>query len=178
MCRQPAGSDVHGSGQVQPNNRGTRRRRRVRHLLQRHNVTWRITLNDGWTFHDGTDVAAESFVRAWNWSAYRPNAQPDSYFFEPIKGFADVQGEDANGYEKITADEASVTEMSGLTVVSDTEFTVELAAPSSVFPVMLASSRSRRSRRRSSRIQRPSEEPLLVTARSSSCHTHQASRSS
>lgn len=75
-------------------------------------------------------------MRAWNWSAHRPNAQPDSYFFEPIKGFADVQGEDANGDEKITADEALVTEMSGLTVVSDTEFTVELAAPS-VFPVML-----------------------------------------
>jgi oligopeptide transport system substrate-binding protein len=30
------------------------------------NVTWHITLNEGWTFHDGTDVTAESFVRAWN----------------------------------------------------------------------------------------------------------------
>jgi oligopeptide transport system substrate-binding protein len=76
-------------------------------------------------------------VRAWNWSAYGPNAQPDSYFFEPIKGFPDVQGEDVNGDEKITPDEATATEMSGLTVVSDIEFTVELTAPSSVFPVML-----------------------------------------
>jgi oligopeptide transport system substrate-binding protein len=30
------------------------------------NVTCHITLNEGWTFHDGTDVTAESFVRAWN----------------------------------------------------------------------------------------------------------------
>jgi oligopeptide transport system substrate-binding protein len=101
------------------------------------NITWRITLNDDWTFHDGTDVTAESFVRAWNWGAYGPNVQPSSYFFEPIKGFADVQGNDANGDKEITPDEAPATEMSGLTVVSDTEFTVELSAPSSVFPVML-----------------------------------------
>jgi oligopeptide transport system substrate-binding protein len=101
------------------------------------NITWHITINEGWTFHDGTDVTAKSFVLAWNWSAYGPNAQPDSYFFEPIKGFTEVQGEDANGDEKITPDEAPVTEMSGLTIISDTEFIVELVAPSSVFPVML-----------------------------------------
>ena len=101
------------------------------------NITWSITLNGGWKFHDGTDVTAESFVSAWNWGAYGPNAQVNSYFFAPIKGYADAQGEDANGDEEITQNEAPVTEMSGLTAVSDTEFTVELEAPSSVFPVML-----------------------------------------
>jgi oligopeptide transport system substrate-binding protein len=101
------------------------------------NIMWSITVNEGWKFHDGTDVTAESFVRAWNWGAYGPNSQVNSYFFASIKGYADVQGKDANGDEKITPEEALVTEMSGLTVVSDTEFTVELEAPSSVFPVQL-----------------------------------------
>jgi oligopeptide transport system substrate-binding protein len=101
------------------------------------NVTWHITIDEGWKFHDGTDVTAESFVRAWNWGAYGPNRQLNSYFFAPIKGYLEVQGNDVNGDDKIAPEEAPVTEMSGLTVVSDTEFTVELAAPSSVFPTTL-----------------------------------------
>jgi oligopeptide transport system substrate-binding protein len=101
------------------------------------NVMWRITLHEGWKFHDGTDVTAKSFVSAWNWAAYGPNGQVNSYFFAPIKGYADVQGEDANGDEEITADEVPITEMSGLTIVNNTEFTVELEAPSSVFTMML-----------------------------------------
>ena len=101
------------------------------------NVTWRIALHEGWKFHDGTDVTADSFVSAWNWAAYGPHGQANSYFFAPIKGYTDVEGEDANGDDEITADEAPTTEMSGLRVISDTEFTVELDAPSSVFPVML-----------------------------------------
>ena len=38
------------------------------------NITWTITLKDGWTFHDGTPVTAQSFVDAWNFGAYGPNA--------------------------------------------------------------------------------------------------------
>src|SRR5215218_4310284 len=30
------------------------------------NTVWTITLKDGWTFHDGSPVTAESFVKAWN----------------------------------------------------------------------------------------------------------------
>ena len=33
------------------------------------NVTWTITLKDGWTFHDGSPITANSFVDAWNWGA-------------------------------------------------------------------------------------------------------------
>ncbi len=96
-----------------------------------------VTLNEGWTFHDGTPITAASFVDAWNFSAYGPNAYLNSYFFEPIEGFADVQGEDANGDEIITPDEASAEEMSGLEVVSDTEFIVTLESPGSQFPIRL-----------------------------------------
>lgn len=96
--------------------------------------TYTITLKDGWTFHDGSPITADSFVKSWNWVAYGPNAALNSYFFEPIEGYTEVQGEDANGDEIITEDEAPVSEMSGLTVVDDLTFTVALTEPSSSFP--------------------------------------------
>jgi oligopeptide transport system substrate-binding protein len=101
------------------------------------NVDWNITLDQGWTFHDGTEVTADSFVRAWNWGAHGPNVQVNSYFFASIKGYNDVQREEINGDEMITPDEAPTSEMSGLRVVSDTQFTVELEAPLSVFSMQL-----------------------------------------
>ena len=33
------------------------------------NLTWKIALKPGWTFHDGTPVTAASYVDAWNWAA-------------------------------------------------------------------------------------------------------------
>ena len=106
------------------------------------NQTWTVTLNEGWTFHDGTDVTAQSFVDAWNWASYGPNAQLNSYFFGPdgagIQGYTDLQGEDTNGDESITEDEAPITEMSGLEVVDDTTFTVTLDKPFVIFPLVVA----------------------------------------
>ena len=101
------------------------------------NVTWTITLKDGWTFHDGTPITAQSFVDAWNWGAYGPNAALNSYFFEPIQGFAEVQGEDANADEIITPDEVAAETMSGLAVVDDSTFTATLVSPQSSFPLRL-----------------------------------------
>jgi oligopeptide transport system substrate-binding protein len=106
------------------------------------NQTWTVTLNEGWKFHDGTDVTAQSFVDAWNWASYGPNAQLNSYFFGPdgagIQGFTELQGEDANGDGEITEDEAPVTEMSGLEVVDDRTFTVTLDKPFVIFPLVVA----------------------------------------
>ncbi|WP_454044510.1 peptide ABC transporter substrate-binding protein [Cellulosimicrobium sp. Marseille-Q8652] len=85
------------------------------------NQTWTVTLEEGWTFSDGTPVTAQSFVDAWNYGALLSNAQNLSYFFEPIEGFS--------------YDEDS--ELSGLEVVSDTEFTVRLTQPESDFPLRL-----------------------------------------
>ena len=84
------------------------------------NKVWTVTLKDGWTFHDGTPVTAESFVKAWNWNADAANAYGASYFFGNIEGY--------NG-------EAPQAEMSGLEVVDDTTFTVTLAEPFAQFPV-------------------------------------------
>ena len=94
---------------------------------------WTIKIRDDWTFQDGTPVTADSFVKAWNWGAYGPNAAINSYFFEPIEGFYDVSGYDANGNET----PVKAKKMTGLKVVSPTEFTVKLSRPNSQFPVMV-----------------------------------------
>jgi oligopeptide transport system substrate-binding protein len=98
-------------------------------------TTWTVHLRDGWTFHDGTPVTAESFVDAWNYTAYSPNAQAGSYFFANIEGYGDLQAPTDDAGEP-TGDPAA-TEMSGLHVVDDTTFTVTLAAPFAQFPVTL-----------------------------------------
>jgi oligopeptide transport system substrate-binding protein len=103
------------------------------------NVTWTITLKDGWKFSDGSPVTASSFVDAWNYGAYGPNAQKLTYFYEPIEGYADVQGEveeDEDGNVTVVEEPEAQT-MSGLEVVSDTEFTVRLTQPEADFPIRL-----------------------------------------
>jgi oligopeptide transport system substrate-binding protein len=98
-------------------------------------TTWTIRLHDGWTFHDGTPVTADSFVDAWNYTAYSPNAQAGSYFFANVEGYGDLQGPvDDSG---APAGEPAATEMSGLRAVDDTSFTVTLSAPFAQFPVTL-----------------------------------------
>jgi ABC-type transport system substrate-binding protein len=98
-------------------------------------VTWTVTLEDGWTFHDGTPVTAASFVDAWNWTAYSPNAQAGSYFFANIAGYGDLQAPVDDAGEP--AGDPVATEMSGLEVVDDHTFTVTLTAPFAQFPVTL-----------------------------------------
>jgi oligopeptide transport system substrate-binding protein len=98
-------------------------------------VTWTVRLRDGWTFHDGTPVTADSFVSAWNYTAYSPNAQAGSYFFGNIEGYGDLQAPVDDAGEP--TGEPVATEMSGLRVVDDSTFTVTLTAPFAQFPVSL-----------------------------------------
>lgn len=81
-------------------------------------INWTITLNDGWTFTDGEAVTSSSFVDAWKSGAYDLN----TYFFSHIAGY----------------DEDAETELTGLTVVDDTTFTVELDEANPEFPLLLA----------------------------------------
>ena len=53
-------------------------------------TTWTVILEDGWTFHDGTPVTAQSFVDAWNYTAYSPNAQAASHFSANVAGYEDL----------------------------------------------------------------------------------------
>jgi oligopeptide transport system substrate-binding protein len=102
------------------------------------NITWTITLNEGWTFHNGDPITAQSFVDAWNYTAYAPNAYLNSYFFEPIQGYADLQpAEPPADDAPVTPDMVAAEEMSGLEVIDDTSFTVTLTEPMSSFPIRL-----------------------------------------
>ncbi|MGY1845745.1 MULTISPECIES: peptide ABC transporter substrate-binding protein [unclassified Blastococcus] len=97
------------------------------------NTTWTVELKEGWTFHDGTPVTAQSFVDAWNYTAYSPNAQGASYFFSNILGYDDLQAPtDDEG--NVTGDPAA-EEMSGLEVIDENTFEVTLATPFAQFPV-------------------------------------------
>ena len=82
---------------------------------------WTVTLNDGWEFTNGEAVTADSFVDAWNFGAKFSNAQSASYFFDDIAGF----------------DYEVDSELTGLKVVDDTTFTVELASPEADWPLRL-----------------------------------------
>ena len=82
---------------------------------------WTVTLEDGWKFSNDEPVTAKSFVDAWNYGALFSNAQGSSYFFDDIAGFS---------YD---AD----SELTGLKVIDDKTFTVELVAPEADWPLRL-----------------------------------------
>lgn len=99
---------------------------------------WTITLKPDWKFHDNTPVTAESFVKAWNWSAYGPNAQNNASFFAKIEGYDAVHPEDPDGESgPQKAPEPTAKEMTGLKVVDDKTFEVTLKAPFSLFSTMV-----------------------------------------
>lgn len=86
------------------------------------NLTWTITLAEGWTFSDGSPVTASSFVDAWNYGADPENAQLNAYFFNPIEG-TDEEGSSTDG-----------DTLSGLEVIDDLTFEVTLKEAASDFP--------------------------------------------
>ncbi|NLA56501.1 MAG: ABC transporter substrate-binding protein, partial [Corynebacterium humireducens] len=43
--------------------------------------SYRVTLKDGWTFADGTEITAQHFVDTWNHAV--ANSHLSAYFFEP-----------------------------------------------------------------------------------------------
>ena len=88
--------------------------------------TYTIKIKEGQTFTNGEAITASSFVDAWNFGAAAKNAQLNSYFFEPIKG-----------YEEVSAEGATTETMSGLEVIDDTTFKVTLNQPESDFPLRL-----------------------------------------
>jgi oligopeptide transport system substrate-binding protein len=96
----------------------------------RSNKVWTIKLKPGFTFSNGEPVTPDSYLDAWNYGAYGPNAQGAAYFFARIDGYADLQSIDPdgeNGPQK--APEPQAKAMSGLKRIDDTTFTVTLSAP-------------------------------------------------
>lgn len=93
------------------------------------NVHWTIKLKGGWTFHDGTPVTAQSYVRAWNYTALSTSAQGASYFFSNVVGYDALQADDGG--------EPAATEMSGLWAVDPTTIKVTLSEPFAIYPLTL-----------------------------------------
>ncbi|MFR9752617.1 peptide ABC transporter substrate-binding protein [Nocardia sp. 004] len=87
---------------------------------------YRVTLEPDWKFTDGTPVTAESFVDAWNYGALSTNAQLQNYVFGSIVGF-----------DEVSAEQPTAQTMSGLKVIDDRTFTIELKAPSIDFETAL-----------------------------------------
>jgi oligopeptide transport system substrate-binding protein len=85
------------------------------------NTTYTISIKPGLTFTNGEAVTSHSFVDAWQYGALLSNAQLGSSFFSDIKGFSfDTE-----------------SPLTGLTIVDETTFTVELTAALADFPLRL-----------------------------------------
>ncbi|WP_435741543.1 peptide ABC transporter substrate-binding protein [Nocardioides sp. SYSU DS0663] len=101
------------------------------------NQNFTVKLKDDYMFSDGTQVTAQSFVDAWNYNAYGPNAYQGSYFFEPIQGYDELQctgdGDDPCAGNGMPAAE----ELTGLEVVDDLTFTIQTKQKVSNLPLRL-----------------------------------------
>jgi oligopeptide transport system substrate-binding protein len=101
------------------------------------NKVWTVKLKAGWTFHNGEPVNADSYLNAWNYGAYGPNGQNNSYFFEMVDGFGDLNPADPDGSGPLAAPEPATKTLKGLKKVDDTTFTITLAEPFSEFKAVL-----------------------------------------
>lgn len=97
------------------------------------NTTWTITLKEGYTFHNGEDVTADSYINAWNHAANQTNGTQANYFFGllGIEGYEDLNPGEG---EEVPADAT----MSGLTKIDDLTFEVSLTAPFADFPKVIS----------------------------------------
>ncbi|MDR1512521.1 MAG: ABC transporter substrate-binding protein, partial [Propionibacteriaceae bacterium] len=90
-------------------------------------ITFTVKIHSDRVFANGEKITASSFVDAWNWGAYGPNAQKAASDYALIKGYDEVHP-NADGAQP------TAEKLSGLTVVDDTTFTIELTEPASTFP--------------------------------------------
>ncbi|QTV80297.1 ABC transporter substrate-binding protein [Microbacterium sp. NIBRBAC000506063] len=91
-------------------------------------ITWTITLREGWTFHNGEPVTAQDYVDTWNHAAYGPNGWVNGPQLAGVVGYADLNPGEG---------EPAAEELSGLTVIDERTFTVELGAADRQFPLQL-----------------------------------------
>jgi oligopeptide transport system substrate-binding protein len=89
-------------------------------------LTYTIKIKSGWTFHNGEPVTAQSYVDAWNYTAYGPNGYILNFFFDKIQG-----------YDAMNSDKPTAKELSGLKVIDDTTFEVTLNDPFGQFEYTL-----------------------------------------
>ncbi|MDR4533533.1 ABC transporter substrate-binding protein [Glutamicibacter sp. PS] len=91
---------------------------------------WSIELQDGWTFHDGSPVTAQSFADAWNATATGSNAWQGNGTFVSFEGYDELNPTDGS--------EPSTDVLSGVKVIDETHLEVTLKAPNADFPKVLS----------------------------------------
>ena len=101
------------------------------------NQNFTVKIKPDYLFSDGTPVTAESFVKAWNWTAYGPNGYQGAYFFEPVEGYADLQCTGPDEEDPCKGGAPAADTMTGLEVVDETTFTIKTSEKVSNLPVRL-----------------------------------------
>ena len=94
--------------------------------------TWKIALQDGWTFQDGTPVTANSFVDAWNKTATGSNAWQGNGYFATFVGYKDLNPTDGS--------KPKTDKLSGVKVIDENNLEVTLTAANADFPKLLSTS--------------------------------------
>jgi peptide/nickel transport system substrate-binding protein/oligopeptide transport system substrate-binding protein len=95
------------------------------------NKVWTIRVKQGWTFHNGEPVTAQSFADSWNTTAYGPNAIMGNFNFSAFEGYAALNP---------TSGKPETKQLSGVKVVDPNTLTVTLTKPLSMLPYLLAQS--------------------------------------
>ncbi|WP_159794014.1 peptide ABC transporter substrate-binding protein [Puerhibacterium puerhi] len=108
------------SGLVYYDSEGASHNEMAESIESEDNQHWTITIQDGWTFSDGTPVTAESYVKAWKYTALLSNGQNQQYFFHDFAGWSDTEDSEI-----------------AVEAVDEHTFTVELIAPSADFQLWL-----------------------------------------
>lgn len=91
-------------------------------ITSKDNKVWTVKLKPDYTFDNGQKVTADSYIEAWNFAAYGPNAQIGTDFFSRIQGYDDLQSPKGGGTPK-------AKQMSGLKKIDDTTLTITLPQP-------------------------------------------------
>ena len=94
-------------------------------------TVWTIKIKPGWTFRNGEPVTAQSYVNAWNATAYGPNAWADNGNLSDIAGYPALNP--AQG-------KPATATLAGLKALDVTTIAVRLIRPDSQFPLELSTS--------------------------------------
>ncbi|OIH83375.1 hypothetical protein BLJ79_14890 [Arthrobacter sp. UCD-GKA] len=95
-------------------------------------TTWKIALQEGWTFQDGTPVTADSFAKAWSKTATGSNAWQGNGSFVSFAGYKDLNPTDGS--------KPKTDSLSGVKVIDANNLEVTLNAPNADFPKVLSTS--------------------------------------
>jgi len=101
------------------------------------NKVWTIKLKKGFKFNNGEDTTADSFIDAWNFTSYGPNAAQNSEFLSSIEGWDDLQSVDPDKDGPLKAPDPKSKTMSGLKKLDDYSFQVTLAKAFVGFPAVV-----------------------------------------